>query len=532
MGLTGQDFATDREQIAALATNRAPDLSTAPDKFMGEEVGVLAQLAQVIGGDIERASNDSPPSTNSSQVGLTNWAIAIGLSNGAGGYGPRGPTTAQGFTAYLTGDVGTAYTAGLQAIAGGVTLELRTGVTITVGVGTGQVLGTWDAVTVGEAGNLIAGTVLALVAPPGGSDPNITLSTGPAIEGQDAESASSLLTRILNKWQRPPNGGNGTDYQEWAENALDSAGNPVTTAVLVAFVFPNYYGGGSPLVIVLQAGSGTGRKILDALRDAISEYINGTATTEGQRPISHDCTVLTGYMPASRALVIRCRTVPSLPKYAFDWVRGTTTYTVNSTTVTGLPSWATAAGANFVLELQTIAPASLKDAISAGAEPRVQVHYLLGTTIQGPVIPEQWPAVAFQDAAGRTSLALKVPNASNAGTWAQVGNQIYSGSVYVNRIASDILSNAVDNVGPSRISGLADRAQFWQDVVGVSTVSTAAENATDDDGITRLITRCIAGGVTIGIGGGGVLSAQDVQASDNSINGPEVLFAGRILVTD
>lgn len=532
MSLAGQDFATDRDQIAAFIANRAPELSTSPDKFAGELAGALGQLAQSIGGDVERVSADWPPSADSSPQGLTDCAIAIGLSNGAGGYGPRGATKAQGMTAPLTGDAGTAYLAGQQATAGGVTIELRTGVTIPGVSGSGQIDGTWDAVTEGVAGNVAVGTVLTLISPPGTSDPEVTVTAAATIEGKDAESESSKLTRILNKMQRPPNGGNGTDYKEWSENATDTAGNPVTTTTLTAHVYPNYDGTGSPLAVVLQSGSGTGRKISEPLRAAIETSVNGTTTTEGQRPVSHDFVVKTGYMPAARALVIRCRTVPSLPKYAYDWVRGATSYTVNSTTATGLPSWATSAGANFVLELNTLAPASLKDAITAGAQPRLQVHYLNGTTIQGPVVPEQWPALAYQDAAGRTSIALLVPNATLAGTWAQVGNQVYSGSVYVPTIAAAILRNAVDGIGPSRVSGLADRAQIWQDVVGSSTVSTAAENATDEDQITRLITRCVAGAVTIGIGGGGALSVQDVQASDNTINGPEVLYAGRILVTD
>jgi hypothetical protein len=136
------------------------------------------------------------------------------------------------------------------------------------------------------------------------------------------------------------------------------------------------------------------------------------------------------------------------------------------------------------------------------------------------------------DALGLTSLGLRVPNPTNAASWVNLGNEVFSGSLYVAAIAGRILTDAVDSAGPSRISGLADPAAIWQDVVGSTTVSTAAENALDADGLTRIITRCVAGAVTIAIGVTGADLVQDVQASDNTITGPEVLYAGRVLVID
>jgi len=363
----------------------------------------------------------------------------------------------------------------------------------------------------------------------------MTLASNMAILGRDIESDSSLLTRILNKMQRPPNGGNGTDYRTWAQDATDANGNPVSSAQIFAYVYPNYYGVGSPLVVVLVAGTGTGRQASAPLIAAIALFINGSTSAEGQRPVSHDCTVLTGYMPASRALVCRVRTVVALDASRFDWARGTTSYTVNSITTSGLPSWATNAGANVVLELNTLAPVSLKDAISAavtGTGPRIQVDTSDGAgTILGAIVPDQWPALAYQDAFGRTSLALLVKSVPNFAAWVFVGNSVYPGGPIVGPVGANILAT-IDNNGPSRASGLADPAQLWQDVVGVTTISTAAETTLDDDGVTRLVARCIAGGVLIGIGGGSTPVAQDVQASDNTINGPEILYAGRILVVD
>lgn len=541
MGLPSADYETDREQISAILTTRAPELSPAPTAFAGEQAGALAQITQSLGGDIDQKGRDAVPSVQSSTQGLANWSETIGLSNGAGGYGPKGATFAQGYAAFLTGAAGTVYAAGQQATVAGVTLRLRAGVTIPGVTGSSQVAGTWDAdltsaASAGTAGNLPVGTVLNLVSPPSTSDSTITLSGGPAVAGQNDESDASLLGRIQTKMQRPPNGGNGTDYKTWAENALDAAGNPING--ITAYIYPNYYGDGYPLVLVLAADTGQGRQVPSATLTDISNYINGTPVSEGQDPVAAIATVLTGFMPVTRALICLVRCVPSKAAYAFDWTRGLTALTVNSKTTTGLPAWAVAVGANAVLELNTVAPVSLKDAISAGAQPRIQVDTQNGLLIPGPVVPEQWKCaprvganVAFNDAAGRTSLALQVPNVGTFAANVLVGNAVYAGGPIVAPVAAAILST-IDRNGPSRTSGLADRAQIWSDTVGVSTLSTAAESTLDADGVTRLVSRCIAGGVLIGIGGGSIPVVQDVQASDNTVAGPEVLFAGRILVVD
>lgn len=538
MGLPSADFETDREQIAAIITTRAPELSPAPTAFAGELAGSLAQFSQALGGDNERAGRDAVPSADSSTQGLTTWGTSLGLANGAGGYGPRGATYAQGFAAYLTGQAGTAYAAGQQATYAGITLRLRVAVTIPGMAGTGQVLGTWDADpaspgSVGTAGNLPAGTVLNLVSPPPTSDSTITLQTGASVLGQGAEQDASILLRIQRKMQRPPNGGNGSDLIQWIEEATDAAGNPASSALLLAYIFPNYFGTGSPLIVVLQAGSGTGRQVPAGVLSTLAAYVNGTASREGQRPVGTDVTVLTGFMPLSRALVCRIRTIPSKSAFAYDWVRGATPYAVNSVTTTGLPAWATNVGANVLLELDKLAPISLKDAVSAAATPRVQVDTRNPATgdILGPVVPEQWPVQAYQDAAGRTTLALKVPSVGNFAAWVRTTNEVYSGGPIVVPVAASVLAT-IDASGPSRASGLADRAQQWQDTVGVTTLSTAAENTLDGDGVTRVVARCLAGGVLIGFPGVVPPSVQDVTATDNTISGPEVLRAGRILITD
>jgi hypothetical protein len=194
-----------------------------------------------------------------------------------------------------------------------------------------------------------------------------------------------------------------------------------------------------------------------------------------------------------------------------------------------LPTWATDAGANAVLEMAGLAPASLKEAIDEGSEPRVYVHQVSAAgALVGPVIPEMASAAAYQDAAGKTSLALKVTNLNN---WApEVGNEIYAGGPVVAAVAANILT-AIDQRGPSRLSGLADPGRLWQDVFGPTQISTAAETTLDTDGATLMIDR-VRPDALIGVGGSGALLAQEVQATDFVIDGPEVLYAGRILVSD
>lgn len=538
MALESGDFEDNRAQIAAFLQNRAPELGTSPVEWGGEFAGAMAQITQGTAASIEAKGRDCPPSAQSSDTGLSEWSISIGLPNGSGGYGPRAATFAQGMTAYLTGDVGTTYTGGTggqQATVGAVTLLLRANVTIPGVSGTGQILATWDADpatdSAGEIGNLLPGTELQLASPPSGSDQTITIYSKPDVPGQNAESASSLLLRIQGKMQRPPNGGNGTDYQQWGTSATNENGSPLTTATLFAYIYPNYCGDSCPRMVLLASGSGPARQVSAFLLAQVAGYLRGSEVRDGVAPVGQDCTVRTGYMPAARALREHVRCVVSKSAFAFDWVRGTTSYTVFSITTAGLPGWATTAGANALLELQTLAPVSLKDAINAGTTPQIQVDTGTSSAFLGPVVPQQWPCRAFQDAAGRTTLALLVPNAGDFAAWVQVGNAVYSGGPIVTPVAANVLA-ATDGNGPSRASGLADRAQLWNDVVGVTTLSTAAENTLDSDGITRLVSRCVAGGVTIGIGPAQTPIAQDVQASDNTVNGPEVLYAGRVLVTD
>ncbi len=245
-------------------------------------------------------------------------------------------------------------------------------------------------------------------------------------------------------------------------------------------------------------------------------------------------------MPGSRQLVIRCRCVPSLAKYAFDWARGTTNYTVAAFATAGLPVFVTAAGGNAQLDLSAVAPQSLQDAVAAGVQPRLQVHMVdgLGALYMG-VVPEQALVVSINPA-NKTQLGLKVVIAPDWQASVFFGNEVYSGGPIVDKVGAAILG-AVDELGPSRASGLYDAAVLWRDTLGVSNITGAALTTLDDDLATPLVARCItnlpapatAADMThIRIGGLGAAQLDDVQAIDTTVFGPELLRAGRVLVTD
>lgn len=527
------DFDTVRDQMTAFASNRAPEFRTSPVDWLGEQIGSQAQVQQALGEKVGRAANDAVPTESTSTVGLDTWADGLGLYSGKPGvYGRRVPTRAMGATIQITGDRGTPYLANQAGTGpGGVPVKLRSAVTISgTPPGTGNATGIIDADVDGEAGNLLAGAVITWVSPPPGSDPSGVLLTGMSTKARGAEQDPELLKREQDKLRNPPNGGNGAQFAAWIDQAVDGTGQALAPIPVNVYRYPNYFDMGSPLLVVALPGAGLARKPDSALLAAYALYLDGTVAVPGQRPVSVTENIAGPYMPDARALVIKARTVPSEDTYRFDWVRGDTAYVINSFTAT-IPAGAPA-GTNFVLELNRFAPVDLKTAITKAQLPKIFCHFVDGAgTLLGPVVPEQAPCLGYRDNVGTTSLYLQVSSAANWASWASVNNEVFAGGPIVIPVAQAI-DDRVNSLGPSKASGLDDQAQQWEDTLAVTGVSTAAETTLDTDGVTRLVTRCIAGGVLIGIGGAAVPIAQDVQASDTTVNGPELLRSGRILVTD
>lgn len=88
---------------------------------------------------------------------------------------------------------------------------------VTIGGG-GFVDGIVQCVSFGQIGNIAAPDTLQLISQPGGIDPVATLILNMA-DGSDLESDASYKQRLLDRFQKPPAGGNQFDYPNFAFKA-------------------------------------------------------------------------------------------------------------------------------------------------------------------------------------------------------------------------------------------------------------------------------------------------------------------------
>lgn len=486
-------LATLRARFRGYMRNRNPTKAVGPKRFLGQLAETAAMYLLGLHAAVEAAANDSPPTQYSSAQGIASWASLYGLPSGvAGAYGPSVAQPATGGQATITGTKGTPYAdqALLVDESGAVSVKLDGAVSIPGSApGSGSVLGLFVAVTPGEVGNLPVGTKLRWVTPPGGADPTVTLSTALS-DGTDAEEPEQTLARLEDRLQTPPAGGRKHDYRTWA---LDAAG------IVDAFVYANRSGGGTVDVVVLTAGTGTERIPSEVQRLAAA------AAIASNRPAGvNTINVLLPYMPTARTL--RTRIVPSLPIYAFDWASGGTALTVDLYT----------AGSPASIRLPGLAPASLKDAIDAGNTPRLQVLSTGGEAVNVAVRVTAWA-----DGGGKTTLTLENPLPQG---WAtpSVSDKIYPGGPAVASIAQAQL-DYVDALGPSKASGYADPDRVWSDTLALAQLERVALDTADADEtkFADNITACTIDGV-----------AADVTGADTTLNGPELLRAGFVAVTD
>jgi hypothetical protein len=474
--------------------------------FLGRAARAVALSVWLIHADVEDVDGDIVPSAASSDDALSTWAALLGLPNGQGGFGRLLPTTASGGVATLTGVKATVYPNAAQATAedGITTVALSGGVTIPGSApGFGSVGAAFVAVTTGTAGNLPVGSVLTWSNPPAGADPTFTL-TSPLAGAIDLESNPATYARIVTRQQQPPQGGVASDYAEWA---LTQGG------VARGYVYPKRSGTGSVDMVLVAGGSGQGRKATAATKTLVDAYILT------KRPAAADATnTLLPYMPNGAGHLVRVRVTPSGSRYAFDWDDTSGgPFTVDTYT----------AGAPATLKLNTLAPASLKNAITtfialAGLAPRLQVLSANGSAINLPV-----RATNFSDSGGKTTLTLEnpLPVGPTGAPWAppNTGDTVYAYGPVVATIAAGLLAFC-DALGPSRLSGYGDPIAPWLDTLTISGLIRVAEDAVDTDG-TKLIREVPVGLATIDG------TAADVQASDNSPNGPELLYLSHVAVT-
>lgn len=489
------------DQALAFLRNRFTSRDSSTESFLGKTARTFAMVAAGIQKAALDADNDSVPSSNNSTEALEYFAYVFGVpSSTPGVYGRKSATTSGGGVAQVTGTNGTVFPTAAELLApdGTTTIQLTSTVTVPGSPpGVGTITGAFSAITAGTVGNLAVGTVLTWIEPPSGSDPSVRLTT--ALSGAiDAESDQDLLSRILLRLQQPPKGGVASDYRQWAE---------AVSGVDRAYVYPLRGGLGTVHVVITGPGSGTGRDPGASAKTAVDAYINGTSGQEGTRPVpTNGYVTYRPYQPGS-GLNVRVRAVPNGTVNAFDWDDTGGAITVTSYTA---PVGATPAK----LELSST-PDSLLSAMTAGNNPRIQV---LSTTGGAPTNQQVRATSLFSG----TTVYLENPLPPTF-VEPQAGDVMYAGGPLVAQIAEAEL-DYIDAIGPSRASGYVNTLDVWEDTVAIGRLIQIALDQVDASG-NRLALNVILGGVTING------STADVEASDNTSNGPELLFARWISVT-
>jgi hypothetical protein len=488
----------DRRQTAHFRTS-FPGFPLGLKKFLGRASRAVSLALWGLQKAIEDIDIDIVPSSKSSTENLASWAELSGLPNGAGGYGPLVASTSSGGAATLTGTLGTVYPDGAVATAEDGSTEVALSGSVTIPgspPGLGSIGGQFIATTTGPDGNLPIGTVLTWQSPPSGADPTFTL-TSPMTNGTSGESNPDVFARFRDRLQTPPRGGVAEDYRLWAQVA----------GVVGVYVFPKRSGTGSVDLVLTAGGSGQARAISSSIQTAAQDAV------DLKRPITVDfADVIIPYMPNGVGHLVRLRVAPYQSKYNFDWDDTAASYTVDTGGYSGGPP--------ATLRLNTLAPASLKAAITAfiaGAGPMPRLQVLSTGSVVNPAIG----CVAYSDGGGKTTLTLDdVP-----ATWTSPanGNTVYAYGPVVASIANGVLALA-DSLGPSRFSGFGDPLTPWQDTLTISGISRIAEDALDTDG-TKFVSRVLTGGATIDG------ATADVQGSDTGQNGPEILYLLHVAVT-
>lgn len=488
MAIVVSDFPTTQSQVKANFRVRLPGKDDHDESWIGK---VSRCIAMAIWGFNQAAvgiDNDAVPSTKTSDVGMDNWGFAVGIPNGAGGYGRLGATTASGGIAPCTGGGATIWPdQSLLFAPDGVTVIKLVGQ-----VGPGPGTGSFVAVTPGTVGNIGVGSQLTWQSPPSGSDPTVTLSTalGGAI---DIETTPQEFTRVQTRMQKPPKGGAEADYATWALAA--------NAGVARGYPYPLRGGMSTVHMVITVPGSGQARIPSGTVQTNVTNYITGTPSSQGQRPVTVDgYRTLVPYMPNANALAIKLRMVPFAQKYNFNWASGGTPLLVSSWNPGTLQ-----------LTLQAAAPQSLITAIQGGNQPSIQIF------TSGQVIPTQVKITAIDNTNTILTLAVAPPVPPVN------GDNVYPGGPMVSAITGAIL-NYINGLGPSRASGYADPTDPWEDTCAVARLEQIALSQTDTDGITRFASNVVTPATING-------ASQDRQATD-TLSGIELLYAGSIVVCD
>jgi voltage-gated potassium channel Kch len=184
------------------------------------------------------------------------------------------------------------------------------------------------------------------------------------------------------------------------------------------------------------------------------------AAVTAARPITVETALVMSARNAVSGQTIRVRALPGVKSsYAWDW-------NDNSGAGYVVSSWSAGAGlgGSDRVTLTSGPDTSLVTAIAAGKPARVQI-----LSTGGPQVPIQLTAVAA-DTSGHT---IDLVTAGTGFVVPTAGDAVYAGSSMVTPIASAILAY-IDTLGPSRVSGMADVIQPWDDTIRVAVLERIA----------------------------------------------------------
>ncbi len=272
-------------------------------------------------------------------------------------------------SATFTGTAGAVVPAGTELSNGAITFQTPADITI----GPSGTAGNIAAQTAGTAGNLDVGTSLSITTAISGVDGSATVIS--LTGGTDAESDSSLRNRVLDRIQKPPQGGDADDYVAWT---LEVPG--VTRAWC------------SPLE--MGPGTVTVRFMMDDLR----------ASNNGL-PTSGDIATVAAYLDTVRPVATRDR-----------FVLAPTLYPINFTV-------------SNLLNDSASTRASIANAVTAMLKDRAKPAYSLnGVGQPAQTIFAAWVSDAILGASGVESFTLTMADQvmPNSGCMAVLGTITYA----------------------------------------------------------------------------------------------------------
>lgn len=287
------DLTREQEAILELAVRRArPDADPAAvARAVRSNTGLLAIIART---NAQALFNNHLHLRWWGDQYLEDSAEAEFLTRQASVWGiVRRPATRAVGSVTLTGLPGLAVPQGLaMSNANGALIETNTpGVIAAGGTLTLPVRG----VIAGEAANTAALTVLPLMSPLPGLDPQTaSVTDGGIAGGAETEDDTSLRARMIARIQQPPHGGAAFDYVNWVRNAFEAA---------KIAVIPGFVGLGSVGVVVAKGTAEEPRVATQAELDEINDYLGRQNSTTGVKPVTAEVWV-TSHLPLNVPLGI------------------------------------------------------------------------------------------------------------------------------------------------------------------------------------------------------------------------------------